>query len=525
MIKRIIIITVLVFGAYGLLNYAQDEEEHGHKIFTDIADTIGLKDLPIDEGQIAWGDYNNDGYLDLYTSNGSRILQNSGPPDWKFTDVTAKVELKGDGGGGSWCDYDNDGNLDLLIFGGKETLWRNTGKPKFTFVNVADKAGDISDEFQTTGACWIDYDRDGYNDLYLVNYQNDKANFPDRLIKSEKGKFTDVTDKMGLGKEKQKPQPGRSAAIGDYNNDGWLDIYVSNYRLRPNYLWENQQGKSFKDVAEEKGVIGIMRQGYYGHTIASVFGDINNDGLLDLVVGNFAHKDQQRGPICDDAKIYINLGPKSEPPYKFEDIREKSGIPIKEVGGEEETIVGSMLADFDNDGLMDLYFTQLYDQLPYAYNYLYQNKKTDEGTTLTDITEDAGVRIWDSYICTAADYDNDGDLDLVVGGKVVPDEKAPHFIRFFRNEVGNKKNWIEVKLQGKHCNRSAIGAKVTVNYGKETQIREIGTATSNTSYNPFTAHFGLGDIKKIDSLEIRWPCGKVKKIQNPAINKIHSIDE
>jgi hypothetical protein len=174
---------------------------------------------------------------------------------------------------------------------------------------------------------------------------------------------------------------------------------------------------------------------------------------------------------------------------------------------------------------MDLYFTQLYDQLPYVYNSLYMNSKTADGTTFTDVTEESGCRIWDSYICTAADYDNDGDLDLVVGGKTVSTQGAPHFIRFFRNNNGNKKNWMEVKLQGKHCNRSAIGARVTINYGKETQIREIATATSNTSYNPFTAHFGLGDIKKIDSLEIRWPCGKVKKLQSPAINKIHSIDE
>jgi hypothetical protein len=346
------------------------------------------------------------------------------------------------------------------------------------------------------------------------------------LLHNEKGKFVDVTKKMGLSKEQEKPQPGRSAAIGDYNNDGWLDIYVSNYRLSPNYLWENQQGKSFKDVAEEKGVIGIMRQGYYGHTIASVFGDINNDGLLDLVVGNFAHKDRQRGPICDDAKVYINLGPKSDPPYKFEDIREKSGIPVKEVGGEEETFVGAMLADFDNDGLLDLYFTQFYDQLPYAYNYLYLNNKSAEGeTTFTDVTENAGCRIWDSCICTAADYDNDGDLDMITGGKVVSDQGAPHFIRFFRNNDGNKKNWIEVKLQGKHCNRTAIGARITITYGKETQIREIGTATSNTSYNPFVAHFGLGETKKVDSLEIRWPCGKTKKVQGPAINKILEYSE
>jgi hypothetical protein len=504
--------------------------------FTEVSASIGLKDVVIDEGILAWGDYDNDGYLDLLI-NGCKLYKNSGPPDWKFTDVTKEAGLKTEWGAGSWGDFDNDGNLDIFYFWAKDSLCKNSGPPKYTFTDVTDKSGDINDDAPTRGVVWFDYDRDGWLDIYAVNYEADiDKNFPDRLLHNEpqdpksktnkERKFVNVTEQMGMGAEKSSPQPGRSAAIGDYNNDGLPDIYVSNYRLRRNYLWENVGGKEFKDVASDREVIGTYQQGAYGHTIASAFGDLNNDGLLDLVVGNFAHKDARRGPYCDDTRIYLNRGPDKE--YKFEDIREKSGIPIKPVGGEEETICGVALADFDNDGLIDIYFTQIYDELAYAYSYLYRNEKTDE-VKFRDIASSAGVRVWHTYIVTTADFDNDGDMDLVTGGKIVADKGAQMVLRFFRNDSDNagknKNNWLEIKLKSKHCNRFGVGARITLHYGAEIQIREIETAISNTSYGPYVSHFGLGKTKTIDKLEIRWPCGKTQTVSRPAINKILTIEE
>ena len=458
-------------------------------MFKDVTESAGLKGVK-DIGTIACADYNNDGYQDILI-NGRQLFKNNGPEKWDFIDVTKEVGLESKERGGSWVDFDNDGDLDLLIFGKKETLWRNTGKPDYKFVDVTEKSGIINDNAATTGAVWLDYDRDGYPDLYLVNYQGKKGYIANRLLHNEKGKFVDVTKKMGMDKEINSPLPSRSAVVGDYNNDGFVDIYVSNYRLKKNYLWENQKGKSFKDVAEKLNVQGIKRRGYYGHTIASVFGDINNDGALDLIVGNFAHKDTQtgRGYICDDAKIYLNLG--QEEQYKFLDIREKAGIPIKGLDTGDETICGTALGDFDNDGLLDLYITQTYDQLPWAYSWLYHNE-TNDGVKFKDITVSAGVRVWDTYNCIPIDYDNDGDLDLITGGKLVKDRKAPHLIRLFRNETGNKNNYLKVKVKGRDCNKSGLGARLTIYYDKKIQTREIGTGLTSSSSSPLVACFGLG---------------------------------
>lgn len=218
MLKRI-----LIFSVIGLLvislsrtGLISDEENTTPVKFTEISEAVWLKGIGDGDGHLAWGDYNNNGYQDLLIY-GRQLFKNSGPPDWKFTDVTSEVGLKSEGSKGAWGDYDNDGNLDILSFGAKETLWRNGGKPKYAFTDVTAKSGELIDDYNTWGVVWLDYDRDGYLDIYLVNYEDGPKKFPDRLLHNEKGKFVDVTEKVGLGKEKENPQPGRSATIGDYN--------------------------------------------------------------------------------------------------------------------------------------------------------------------------------------------------------------------------------------------------------------------------------------------------------------------
>jgi hypothetical protein len=482
--------------------------------FTEVTESLGFSKDGAPAGY--WGDYNNDGYQDVLS--GRDLSKNSGSPDWRFDEVMTQVGVKTEKDGAArWLDYNNDGNLDLLIvtYGTdglwKKTLWRNTGKPKYHFVDVSkEQPGLVADKEDVCCVAMLDYDRDGYLDIYITGGEKDMVGLPDRLFHNEKGTFVDVTKEMGLRAEKNSPRVGRAISIGDYNNDGLMDIYVCNYRLAANYLWELQKDGTFKDVAEARNVAGINRQGCFGHSIVSACGDINNDGYLDLVVGNLAHKDPQRGPICDDSKIYLNLGP--EEGYKFKDIREAAGFPIKPVGGEEEMYGGVLLGDFDNDGLLDLYLTHIYD-LPYAWSRFYHNESTEDGVKFRDIAQETKTRVRDTYSCSVVDYNNDGKLDLIAKGK------------FFRNETANNNKWLEVKLIGTHCNKLGMGARITIYYGKQLQMREVTASMGAFTQTPLVAHFGLGQTNKIDRMEIRWPCGKVQKLDKPAINKLISVEE
>jgi tetratricopeptide (TPR) repeat protein len=474
--------------------------------FTDITEGAGLDKAT--GRRIAIGDYNNDGSEDILL-NGSRLYHNNG--NGTFTEVTKETNITGEWSGGVWADYNNDGWLDFFSSGWTDALWRNNGNGTFTNI-TAEINPKLSDGHPTEGAAWGDYDRDGFVDLYLANYENPFAvGTPDSLWKNIEGRiFEDITARVKITPPKN--QCGRGVSWGDYNNDGWLDIFVSNYRLNPNFLWRNNRDGTFTNVAKEVGVEGVLVKGYYGHTIGSDLADFDNDGNLDLFQANLAHP--RYITFSNMSFLLKNSGP---PHYRFTEQRKGSCIRF------EETHSDPAWADFDNDGRQDLYITSVYSERP---SFLY--KQVTSGS-FRDVTYLTGTRVYDGWGCAWVDFDNDGDLDLVVSGSSRGQGKGNIYL--FRNETiseNNKpidKNFLSVKLIGSNCNRAAIGARLTLTSGKNTYTREVKGGRGTTNQDTLVQHFGLGRWNEESLLTIRWPCGKKQQITVGRPNQIITVKE
>ncbi len=518
--------------------------------FTNVSASAGLAGLSANF--LAWGDYDRDGDEDLLVQ-GSRLFRNNGPPNWNFTEVTHAAGLSGSFTSGTWGDYDNDGYLDFYAGGtATDRLYRSRGDG--TFEDVTAAAGGVRDTFPTTAAGWGDCDRDGDLDLYVANGEDwnggNPIYYPDIFYENNgDGTFTNATLSANLS-EADHPYYGRGVAWGDFNNDGWLDIYVSNYRLSPNYLYVNNRDGTFTEMGRQLECAGVydptrywdaQTSRYwgpnYGHTIGSAWADFDNDGDLDLWTTNLVHKYvgpygsgqyDIRGYVCDDSKMYRNTG---APKYNFTDIRATCGIPIKPIGGSgvyqgDELFDGVAWGDFDNDGDLDLWLPQVYD-LSYAYSFLYEQDGTGGSCHWTDRAGELGMRVYNTYAGVWCDYDDDGDLDLLTGGKspYVGEGQGTYALHLYRNS-GNSNKWLKVCLTGRDCNRAAIGARVTVRAGDLTQIREVeGGMGCHGSQNSLVQHFGLLNRSSIDWVEVRWPCGRIERFTNVSPNQTLYITE
>ena len=504
---------------------------------------------------VAWFDYDGDDWIDLFLVNGSRLGgfpkgQEPQSSMWKnnrdgtFTDVTASTGLHRAGWGQGCCvgDFDNDGNNDLFVsYYGQNVLWRNNGNG--TFTDVTAKAGLLQQPGKNgaprwnSGCAFLDYDRDGHLDLFVGNYIDfdpKTAPLPEAAGCAYKGiqvacgppgldggknilyrnngngTFTDVSEKSGI--LNTIGTYALSVTVADLDNDGWPDIYVANDSTAATY-YRNQKDGTFKDEAIESG-IAYSPDGKPQAGMGVSVGDFNRDGLLDIVKTNFAG---------DTDSLYQNLGDGT-----FEDHTYLSGLGIntRYLGW------GVGFFDPDNDGWPDILISNghVYPEVdnshieaPYAeHKYLYRNLRNGQ---FEEMTKQGGPGMNDPAAargCAFGDYDNDGDMDVVVNCM----NTTPQLLRC---DTTIPRNWIKLRLVGTKSNRTGVGARITVTAENQPskpmrQIDEVRSGGSYYSQNDLRIHFGL-DAAKTASVEIQWPSGAKDSLKDLAANNLYVVQE
>ena len=501
---------------------------------------------------IAFYDYDNDGWLDIFIVNGwrlegfpagseptSHLFRNN--RDGTFTDVTAKAGLVHSGWGQGVCvgDYDNDGWDDLFVtYYGKNVLYHNNGDGSFT--DVSQKAGVAGKSTRwNTGCAFVDYDRDGHLDLFVANYIDmDLATAPlpesgPCLYKgvmvacgppglqggknilyhnNGDGTFTDVSEAAGI--LRTNSTYGLGVLTADFDNDGWPDIYVANDSAA-SALYHNKKNGTFEEIAIEAGC-ALSPDGKPQAGMGVSAADYDLDGNLDLLKTNFAG---------DTPSLYHNLGGGN-----FEDVTFAAGL-----GAHTQFLGwGCGFFDFDNDGWPDVLICnshvypeveQLKTESGYAQRkLLYRNLRNSR---FADVSLDAGPGISDPVPargCAFGDFDNDGNIDVVVN--TVND--YPQLLHC-TSTLGN--NWIKIRTIGTKSNRSGIGARLTcvTHSPGETkphrQIDEVRSGGSYISQNDLRIHFGLGRAAKVEVLEIRWPSGHIDSLKDVKANQLIFVKE
>jgi hypothetical protein len=501
---------------------------------------------------VAFYDYDNDGWLDIFLVNGttlegfpagkepiSRLFKNN--RDGTFIDVTAKAGVGRSGWGQGVCigDYDNDGYEDLFVtYFGKNVLYHNNGNG--TFSDVSEKAGVAGKANRWgTGCAFVDYDRDGKLDLFVANYIDmDLATAPvpesgPCLYKgvmvacgppglrggknilyhnNGDGTFSDVSDSAGI--LSANGTYGLGVLVADFDNDGWPDIYVANDSTA-SALYQNKKNGKFVDVALEAGC-ALSPDGKPQAGMGVSAADYDLDGNLDILKTNFAG---------DTPSLYHGIGDGN-----FEDATFTAGL-----GAHTQYLGwGCGFFDFDNDGWPDILICNGHvypeiEQLRTEAGYpqrklLYRNLRN---LRFEDVSLMAGPGISEpvaSRGCAFGDFDNDGDVDLVVN----PVNDVPQLVRC-DSTTGN--HWIKVRTIGTKSNRSGIGARircVTRVPGEpkpHAQIDEVRSGGSYLSQNDLRVHFGLGKVEKVELLEIRWPSGQVDTLQNLPADRLYYVKE
>jgi enediyne biosynthesis protein E4 len=525
--------------------------------FTDVAEQAGLTQPVVYGGLetkqyiievvgcgVAFLDYDNDGWLDLLVLSGTRL--EGAPPgttnrlyknnrNGTFTDVTEKAGLARTGWASavSVGDYDNDGFDDLFItYYGKSVLYHNNGDG--TFTDVTEKAGLLQDTVRYASGCtWVDYDRDGKLDLFVAYYLDttlEKLPKPGenadcrwkgvpvncgprglptgfvRLFHNNgDGTFTDVSKTSGVAAA-SGGYP-MTAVAADYDNDGWPDIYVA-CDSTPSWLFRNQKDGTFRQEALERGA-ALSEDGLEQAGMGVAVGDYDLDGNLDLFKTHFS----------DDTNVlYRNDGS-----GYFDDVTIRAGL------GVETRFVGwgAGMADLDNDGFPDLFlvtgsvYPEVESKLP-AYPYktprlVFRNLGDGRFEELIDEAGPGVAAPHSSRGCAFGDFDNDGDVDVLVMNMNEPPS-------LLRNDVTSKDHWLKVLLEGVQSNRSAIGARVTVRYGGRSQAQEVLAQSSFYSANERRLHFGLGPATSAD-LTIRWPNGANEKVAGVPADQLVVVRE
>lgn len=510
-------------------------------VFTDVTEEAGITckhsfgDFELDnivEGSGAGAtffDFDRDGYLDIYLVNGcwhpdvsdSRgrslrgklanvLYRNQG--DGTFVDVTkvAGVGHKGFGFAASSADYDGDGDADLYVLNyGPNVLYRNNGDG--TFTDVTEESG-LGDAHWSLSGAWFDYDSDGDLDVYVGNYlQYDRGKFRDyypaagypgplsyagqqdaMYRNNGDGTFTDVTEEAGFVNPDGRAM---SATVADLNGDGKLDVYVANDAME-NYYYRNLGGGHFV----EDGLVTGLSFGEGGQGVSSMgptTGDVDRDQRIDVYIPDMGYG-------C----LMLNRG------EYFEDYTARSRLAI--ICG-QYTGWGGVLFDYDNDGYLDVFVSNGNAHHEYSEEDVLLHN--DGKGVFTDVAKDSGSYFNEKYVgrgAAYADYDNDGDLDLLVANlNDVP--------RLLRNDGGNRNHWLAVAPRLEGGKVDAVGARIRVTTGDLVQVRDLIPVTGYLSQSDPRAYFGLGKSEKADRIEILWPNGKTSSLSNVDSDQILTV--
>jgi hypothetical protein len=497
---------------------------------------------------LAFFDYDNDGWLDIYLTNGSRLGENwpagkaptthlyKNNRDGTFTDVTEKSGIGRSGWQTGVCvgDYDNDGWDDIFCtFWGHNILFHNNGNG--TFSDVTEKTGLAQSKGRWgTGCTFLDYDRDGHLDLFVCNFVKLDPDKPPSLNdmsfcqwkgvptmcgprglpgdtdllyhNNGDGTFTDVSEKAGI--TKPGPRYSITAVSYDFDNDGWPDIYVA-VDSEPSMMFQNNKDGTFTDVAVMTGC-AYNDDGHEQAGMGIGVADYDCDGWFDIFKTNFADD------TCD---LYHNNGDGT-----FSDLSFNSGVGINN----NYVAWGCGFIDYDNDGWADIVQVNghVYPEIDkYNFGETFKNprlvyKNLGNGH-FKDVSSTMGPGInahFSSRGAAFGDYDNDGGMDaLILNMNDLPS--------LLHNE-GTRQNWIKIKLVGTKCNRTAIGARVRVVTGKHAQIDEVHSGTSVMSQSDLRLHFGVGAAETVDLIEVKWPTTqKMERFTQVKVNQILTIRE
>ncbi len=495
-------------------------------------------------GGAAVFDYNNDGFLDIFFPNGAtlptlekadpnfynRLYRNNG--DGTFTDVTEKAGVRGLGYsmGVAAGDYDNDGFVDLYVCGvNHNQLLHNNGDGTFTDVTAKAGVEGIHPKYGKTWAItagWFDYNNDGLLDLFVNNYlqysvstapvckiqgvpaycsPNNFEGLPNFLYRNNgDGTFTDVSEQSQIAKH---PGKGMGMAFADYDGDGFTDIFVSN-DTHPNFLFRNKGDGTFEEMALLLGVAYNEN----GRTVAGMgadFRDLDNDGRPEIF---------HTAMFADTFPLYRNLGD------QFEDITRASGLAIP---SSRLTAWGAGIFDFDNDGFKDLFAScaaildnsMELEQRPFLLpNALFRN---NGNLTFTDVALQAGPNFTVPAAHRGAafgDFNNDGKVDVVV---VVLNGKAELFL----NRSTNRNHWLLIRLVGTRSNRDGLGTRIKITTAKGVQYNHATTTVSYNSASDKRVHFGLGEAAVVDKIELAWPSGIRQELTGIKADQILTVVE
>jgi hypothetical protein len=490
-----------------------------------------------------WIDYDQNGLLDIYLVNGaatrvytpkhalrSALYRNNG--DGTFTDVTATAGVGAEGLFGMGVavgDYDNDGFPDLLVLGyGRCILYHNNGDG--TFTDVTARAGVENSGRWASSAAWFDSDNDGRLDLVIANYVDwsPERNFycgdrgpgmrsychpddfhgqpPTLFHNNGDGTFTDVSKSSGVG---LKGGNGLGVVTFDYDNDGWQDIFIANDHM-PNFLFHNNRDGTFREVGYLAGV-AVSGDGQFEAGMGTDAADTTGNGRLDLIVG---HLDMQL------ARVYQNMGDQT-----FEDATLRSKLSYSTY---HVSTFGARFMDYDNDGSRDLFLANghVLDNIQrYHADTQYAEPKLMFRNTGRGIFENVSARLGPDFQlprvsrgAAVGDFDNDGDLDILVNNNGQP-------VQLLRNDGGNANHWLEILLIGTKSNRDGVGARLKLSASDLILYDQRKGGMSYQSAQDPRLHFGLGQRATVDAIEILWPSGSVTKLANLKSNQIIAVKE